>query len=189
MIVVDLGCYPHGHEVSIERLIERYMPDILYGFDPYPELIEGVTFETIDKHGARHHRVRIELQRKAAWTYDGEIELAVIDGERAWDTTVMREKNSRREWEEGTLTIVPCFDLARFLRELPVGPENLIVKMDVEGAEFPLIEHLVETQTDRCIGRLLVEWHTEKMAAPAELKRRKRVLLSGLKCPIEEWIL
>jgi hypothetical protein len=70
-----------------------------------------------------------------------------------------------------------------------VGPENLIVKMDVEGAEFPLIEHLMETQTDRCIGLLLVEWHTEKMTNPAELKRRKDLLISTLRCPIEEWIL
>ena len=26
MIVVDLGCFPHRHEVSIEALVKRYRP-------------------------------------------------------------------------------------------------------------------------------------------------------------------
>ena len=40
-IVVDLGCFPHRGEISIEPLVERYHPDVLYGFDPWPALVEG----------------------------------------------------------------------------------------------------------------------------------------------------
>lgn len=187
MIVVDLGCYPHGHEVSIERLIDRYAPDVLYGFDPYPELVEGETFRSLERVGARTpHGVRILLERKAAWTFDGEVEMTLVPGERAWDSTLMRDKNSRREWQQGALVSVPCFDIARFLREVePVG-EGLILKMDIEGAEFPLCEHLIGTHTDALVGRLLVEWHDQKMGYPPE---RRSALEERLRCPVEEWML
>lgn len=186
MIVVDLGCYPHGHEVSIEHLIKRFMPDVLYGFDPYPDLIEGITNQVIEKHGARHHVVRIELQRKAAWTFDGEIELAVVEGERAWDTTVMREKNSRREWDQGKIITVPCFALDGFLAAISRG-DDLILKMDIEGAEFPLLEHLIQTGADQFVALLLVEWHDQKMVdwEPG----RRRMIEDQIRCPLEEWTL
>jgi len=186
MIVVDLGCYPHGHEISIERLIDRYAPDVLYGFDPYPDLIEGERTITRDRIGAGHKSVRVVLERKAAWTYDGEIEMALVPGERAWDSTVMRDKNSRLEWRRGEVVTVPCFDLARWLRAVePVG-EGLILKMDVEGAEFPLCEHLIQTRTDVLVGRLFVEWHDLKMDYPP---KRRAELEERLHCPVEEWVL
>ena len=76
MIVVDLGCFPHRHEVSIETLVKRYRPRVLYGFDPWPGLIEGET---------RLNGTRVILERKAAWIEDGVIEYARVRGLRAWD--------------------------------------------------------------------------------------------------------
>lgn len=190
MIVVDLGCFPHGHEVSIERLIERYMPDRLYGFDPYPELLECEARRVVERVGlASHHTVRIELRRLAAWTFDGEIEYARVNGERAWDSTVMREKNSRREWQQGEIVTVPCFDFALWLAGLEREPsdEPLVVKMDIEGAEFPLLEHLHEAGADALCDLLLVEWHEHKMGAG--FAERRAALARALRCAVEEWTL
>jgi hypothetical protein len=54
-----------------------------------------------------------------------------------------------------------------------------IVKMDVEGAEYPLIRHLIETGADKKLERLLVEWHPPTTG--------RAYLLSLLSCPVEEW--
>ena len=173
MIVVDLGCFPHRDEISIERLVERYHPDVLYGFDPWPALVEGET----DVDGTR-----VVLERKAAWIEDGEIEFARVRGLRGWDSTVMKAKNSRHEWTgAGEVIRVPCFDFSSWLRGLGEHP---VVKIDVEGAEFPILERLHEDGTDALIAELLVEWHDEKMADFAE---RKATLLSSLRCPIGPW--
>jgi hypothetical protein len=59
-----------------------------------------------------------------------------------------------------------------------------VVKLDVEGAEFPILERLHEDGTDALVAELLVEWHDEKMADFAE---RKAALLSSLRCPIGPW--
>lgn len=174
MIVVDLGCFPHHDHISIERLVELYRPDVLYGFDPWPELVEGETYVG---------DTRVMLERKAAWIEDGAIEFAHVRGLRGWDSTVMRAKDSRNEWTKaGRVMRVPCFDLSAWLRTLPERP---VVKLDVEGAEFPILEHLHQQGTDALLAELLVEWHDEKMAD--DLAARRAELMSVLRCPVLPW--
>jgi FkbM family methyltransferase len=173
LIVVDLGCFPHRDEISIEPLVRRYRPDVLYGFDPWPALIEGET----ELEGTQ-----VILARKAAWIADGEIEFARVRGLRAWDSTVMREKNSRSEWSgSGEIIRVPCFDFSSWLRTLPEPP---IVKFDVEGAEFPILEQMADTGADALVTELLVEWHDDKMV---DFPERKAAVLARLQCPVTSW--
>ncbi len=173
MIVVDLGCFPHRDEISIEPLVERFRPEMLYGFDPWPALVEGET----ELDGTR-----IVLARKAAWIEDGEIEFALVRGLRAWDSTVMREKNSKGEWgTAGDVIRVPCFDFSAWVRTLPEPP---VVKLDVEGAEFPILEKLVADGSDALVAELLVEWHDALMP---DHGARKAALLDALRCPVSPW--
>ena len=56
----------------------------------------------------------------------------------------MREKNSRGEWSSsGSREVirVPCFDFSAWLRSLLEQP---VVKIDVEGAEFPILKRMVD---------------------------------------------
>jgi FkbM family methyltransferase len=173
MIVVDLGCFPHRDEISIEPLIDRFRPDVLYGFDPWPALVEG----EFAADGTR-----VVLERKAAWIEDGEIEFARVRGLRGWDSTVMRAKNAKGEWTgAGEIVRVPCFDFSAWLRTLPEPP---VVKLDIEGAEFPVLEKLVADGTDAHVAELLVEWHDDKMPDFAE---RRASLLAALRCPVAPW--
>jgi FkbM family methyltransferase len=173
VIVVDLGCFPHRDEISIEPLIARFRPDVLYGFDPWPALVEGEVVAD---------GTRVVLERKAAWIEDGEIEFARVRGLRGWDSTVMRAKNAKGEWTgAGEIVRVPCFDFSAWLRTLPEPP---VVKLDIEGAEFPVLEKLVADGTDAHVAELLIEWHDDKMPDFAE---RRASLLAALRCPVVPW--
>jgi FkbM family methyltransferase len=173
VIVVDLGCFPHRDEISIEPLLERFRPEVLYGFDPWPALVEGET---------RVGDTRVVLRRAAAWIEEGEVEFARVGGLRGWDSTVMRAKNEKGEWSgAGKIIRVPCFDFSAWLRELA---KPAVVKLDVEGAEFPILEKLVEDGTDELVATLLVEWHDDKMPDHAE---RRAALVEALRCPVVPW--
>lgn len=142
MIVVDLGCKSHGNERSIEPLIERFKPQILYGFDPHPQLSEGITGEG---------RTTVVTARKAAWVFTGESRYHQNGSESHLDP-------------DGTAT-VETFDLAAWLHAFPLVP--IVLKMDVEGAEHVLLPHLAHTHADRLLDLILVEWHGQPR--PVEL--------------------
>lgn len=134
MIVVDLGCAPRGDDLSVEPLVDEYRPELLFAFDPWPGLAEGV--DCIDG-------TTVVTSRRAAWTTDGTIAY-VEDGLR-----------SRVEPSDHASEQVACFDLWRWVAVLPEPP---LVKFDVEGAEYPLLEQLLR-QPPGLAEALLVEWH------------------------------
>lgn len=176
--VVDVGAYPHRHEISVEPLIERFKPYRLFAIDPYPDHPEGYR-----QIGGTH----VQYIRQAAWITDGALELAVVPGERAWDSTVMPAKNTRGEWKPENVQPVACFDLARFLDRWFWGEAcDVVLKLDCEGAEYPLLEHLLETGIAARVDLLLVEWHAHRMSDPL-LPDRQADILRRWPGQVEEW--
>lgn len=154
MIVVDLGCATYGGADSIGWLIDRYKPSRLYGFDPQGETGHGWGDVEVDG-------VPCTFEAKAAWLYDGQVEFRI---------------DENRSAVEAGQPSVPCFDLAEFVYSLPRVD---VLKLDVEGAEYQLLGHLIRTNADEWIGRILVEWH----------RGEDRLILGSLHCPVEEWTL
>lgn len=156
MIVVDLGCKTIDQEESMLKLIARFQPELYYGFDPHPMLQEGVTVEGVDDWVGATVAV---TRRLAAWTHDGFMPF-VHDGTRS--KLVLADGDEQ----------VRCFDLVGWLVTLP--PVPIVLKLDVEGAEYPLLRDLALRYGDRRLERVLVEWHSDE-----------RVELG---CPVEEWL-
>lgn len=139
MIVIDVGCASFEGARSIPELIVRFNPDVIYGFDPNRDEV------------AIRTSVRVERSYAAAWTYDGTVGFYQ-------DSTTSRVSDFPSKQ-------VPCIDLARFIGELP--EDEIVLRLDCEGAEHRLLEHLHETGADERLSLVLVEWH--------------------LRCPVEEW--
>jgi FkbM family methyltransferase len=135
MIVVDLGCQTYGGEESIETLIARFQPALLYGFDPHPETVDEVR---------RIGATTVVTSRMAAWTYSDVVDF-LADGSRS------------RVVAEGAGQLVRTFDLSAFIESLPRVP--IILKMDVEGSEYRLLPDIKKNRVDGLLERILVEWH------------------------------
>lgn len=167
-VVVDLGCYPLGHS-SVEILVEQFRPDALYGFDPNPSMAEYENTVLDD--------CAVCLTRWAAWIYNGTIELHHAGTTRA---TVIKQRRNARS------TTVACFDFSDWLadRRAVWGDQGIVVKMDVEGAEYALLEALILDHHDVLIEKLLVEWHEDW---PESERRRDRILGAWAGGGIEEW--
>ncbi len=159
-VVVDLGCHFHPDnpsDASVVTLLARFRPALFYGFDPHPDTAETCTFLDGGK---------VTIRRQAAWTFDGE--------------TGFHANGITSRLEADGEIAVPCFDLASWLD----GPVTL--KMDIEGAEYELLEHLIATGAHRNLERLLVEWHRPPLA-PKQWRQRQKGILSALTCPVENW--
>lgn len=164
MIVVDVGCmsYPdHPGDQSIPRLIERFRPFVLYGFDPHPDLIEGWTVQA---------GTSVRLRRLAAWTYDGEVGYTR-------KPVVLNDLRAFTSEAEDSPEVVPCFDLAAALTRLAHVD---VLKIDVEGAEYVLLPHLITTGALELVDLLLIEWHETPNSPQAILERL-------IPCTVEAW--
>lgn len=164
-IVVDLGCcsYQRGNQLedSITTLIKRFKPKVLFGFDPHPGLQEGV---------GQVHGTTVITSRRAAWTFDGMSPLE-LQGNCTHLTTGAEHD------------LVGTFDIASFIGSLP--DLNIVLKIDVEGAEYALLPHLAEADLMDKFTRVLIEWHTGEYANGLESDRDP--ILAKISCPVESW--
>ena len=156
-VAVDLGCADHGIWPSMETMVELFDPTHLYGFDP------SATLDT-DRHDV--NGTPCTLERKAAWIGAGWMpyhEGSVIEGGEHRVGPLVTESD----------TLVEAFDFSAWLADH--GPAA--VKMDIEGAEYGVVNKLIEDGTHRLLTFLFVEWHG---MVP-------EVLVDQLECPVVRW--
>jgi FkbM family methyltransferase len=160
--VIDVGCARYGGDYSVERLIEMFSPDVVIGFDPAKDVSKAMPrADVLLATGAN-----VVLRREAAWTYDGQV--------RFMEDGLNGQVGDAEHWP-----YVTCVDLARVIDAMPEG--EVILKLDAEGAEIELLEHLIVTRADLRLSRVLVEWH------PWNDPERRRAIEDALTCPLEEW--
>ncbi len=164
--MVDLGCQPQRIDRSIEPLIDRFAPAMLYGFDPAAS----------PPFRYKNGQTMVRLDRSAAWVHNGTLQFSARTG---IEGTVMDDSTA---WD-GSVRPVPCFDFPAWLGGF--APEQVAVKMDIEGAEVPLLEKIVADGYDDRISLLLVEWHDQFF--DRRYTRRRTKVEHALRCPVELW--
>lgn len=153
-IYVDLGAYDGDTVKQFRNWRKLAFPLLtdwqIYAFDPNPIFKEK--WETKkDEHTF--------FEQKAAWIFDGEIEVAIDSAPEPLGTTVMPGK--KKIWDVSEKITVPCFDFPLWLKQF--RGQYIVVKMDVEGAEFPILQRMLEIGTANVPQYLLVEFHPNKV--------------------------
>lgn len=168
-VVIDVGCARYGGDFSIERLIEEFQPDFLYGFDPNWDVTMFTPWDGL--------RCMVDITTAAAWTYDGEIGF------------IPNGLGSSLSYEAGRKA--PCVDLARWMWEdmpavrLTDGHRHKVVlKVDAEGSEYELLEHLIEQGADELLSLAWIEWHPFGAKNPA---MRRKWIEDHMRCEVVEW--
>jgi FkbM family methyltransferase len=172
-VVVDLGCVdrPDFNAYSLMTLADEYKPELIYGFDPSPQL--DVSVRSIVG-------IPVKLSRKAAWLYDGTIAFEDEWVQGRPGMIGVGSKLSDNGFSLGRVGIigtgekkVKCFDFSRWLDKH--GPA--VVKMDIEGSEYALLNRLLDDGTDAQMTELVIEWHDY----PDD------EILERLSCPVRDW--
>lgn len=163
-IVVDLGCCSYERngrlEDSIQTLIKRFKPTVLFGFDPHPGMPDAV---------GQVYGTTVITSRRAAWTNDEEVGLCL--------------QGNCTHVDPNEVQRAKAFDLAAWVRTLP--ETRIVLKVDVEGAEYVLLPHLIDQGLMDRFSHVLVEWHVGRFANGYESDRES--ILARIECPVEEW--
>lgn len=152
-IYVDLGAYTGDSVKEFKNWIKAAYGEKkweIYAFEPNPKLLINWRKMT-NEH--------THFEQAAAWTYDGEIEFAVDNTLTPRGSTVMQSKVAI--WDTMPHIQVKCFDLSKWLEQFK--DDLLVVKMDIEGAEFPILEKMITDGTIYIPDKLMVEFHPNKV--------------------------
>tara|TARA_R110002020_G_scaffold364543_8_gene576852 strand:- start:320 stop:907 length:588 start_codon:yes stop_codon:yes gene_type:complete len=161
-LFVDLGA-----NLGQELEVLAPMGVEVHSFEPHPELFK--VLETT--YGPFPN---VTLNEAAAWTAD--------------DYRCLFFKNSKNQVNGGASLVeektnistslnekVRCVDIAKYISNLDKPVK--VLKIDVEGAEYDLIEHLLSTDVLDMVEFVYCEDHSRKCIHPLWREKKNRVLL------------
>jgi len=151
---IDLGA--NVGKISFEHA--KNNPDCdIYCVEPTRELIQE-----INEKSFQAGRTFITMWA-AAWTYDGTINLFGSGAPEA--STILGGKVEINGWPQidyANSRLVPCFDFSAWLMRTFNLTDHVTVKMDIEGAEYELLEHMIADRSILLVNELICEWHYDR---------------------------
>lgn len=148
-IFIDAGFY---RGITLRRYIDQGIVDkswTIYAFEPNPDL------------GVKQHiedffpDVTVTLIEKAVWVRDGVMKFHISGRE---DAASLEGTSGHTEPKEVASETI---DFSKFVANLPKA--HIICSMDIEGAEFVVLEKMLEENTIDKIDLLEVEFHHRLM--------------------------
>ena len=135
-------------------------PDIttIDAYDP----IRG--FETLWKAISKRYP-NIFFKQKAVYIYTGTIDFYQRPDETPLGSTIMTAKI---KGDEADTFKCKCIDILEI-----IPSEKFCLKLDAEGAEYDILERLIDSGKSDLIDRLYVEWHGSKMYGDYKERQQK----------------
>ena len=136
-------------------------PDFeLFAIEPNPALLPSIA------HQAAKIQRLVTIIAAAAWVKDGTVPL--FQSTRHESSTVIEGKTTHQDlgWppiDYSRSTEVPCFDFSEWLSKNFRGT-TLVVKMDIEGAEYLVLRKMLADGSLRLVDQLFCEWHADRLS-------------------------
>lgn len=157
MAYIDLGAY-NGDTVKQFLMWGQLITDPrdfeIHAFEPNPNMAKQLT-DLADQYP------NVTFHNEAAWIEDTELEFAVDTTDSPLGSTLMKGKAAI--WDNFNHVTVKAFDFSKWLKDNFHEHDLVIVKMDIEGAEFPVLEKMIKDGTITIPEHLCVEFHPNKV--------------------------
>lgn len=127
-----------------------------YGF-------EAPTYIGVSQTKDRFAHVDFTLIDRLAWVYDGEV-IFDSDGSSLDCRLLEVSRTEEREpWRhpnpQATLQMTPCVDIADFVEKKFSKDDYLILKVDIEGAEYEVLNWIIQRGLMSWFKELYIEYH------------------------------
>jgi FkbM family methyltransferase len=147
---IDLGVW-NGVSTRLffeDKLTIKSDGFIAIGFDPIKTYLEDMK----ELEGM----YPFKFINKAVWTYNGMVEFGEFPAVES--SSIKKEKEG---FDRASVSKVPCVDFSKWISKLQA--EEIVVKMNIEGAEVDILEKMVKDDTLKLIDYLFIETHKDKL--------------------------
>lgn len=179
-IFIDCGAHK-GESVAAFRKKQDSNQFEIYMFEPNPFL-----FEEISDNISLNNCIKIEA---AVSNREGKEKLwGCIKVKDSVGASLERSKADTDKISQEDYVEVRTIRLSDFIKETFSKEDKIILKMDIEGSEYDVLEDLIATETIDYIDRIYCEFHGHKMNR-TYLKREAniRAFLARKKITISHW--
>lgn len=156
-VFLDLGSHKG-------KIIRRFMASRLYSkdcvihaFEASPALSEAVF---------RAYPKGVVLHRSAAWTKAGELEFFICPKKLESQGPSVCKTKITGDLDTAHPVKVKCFDFSSWVKTKFKPTDNIIVKSNIEGAEYPVFTKMMDDGTIAYIKRLYLRTHWDKIGMP-----------------------
>lgn len=153
-VFVDLGA--NVGQISFDYAIAHPETEI-YCVEPTKALIKD-----INEKAFRAGRMFVTMWG-AAWIFDGHVDLFGSGAAEA--STIVAGKREINGWPQIDYShpdAVPCFDFSAWLLRNFNLADYVTVKMDIEGAEYAILEKMIADRSILLVSELICEWHQDR---------------------------
>lgn len=159
-IFIDCGSYDG---CSIRKFRDLYDKDneyTIYSFETNPYL---------QKYYEQKYENHIHYN-KAVWIYDGIIDFFVFKHTGGSTLDIKKAKHNRNKRKkkmkirnidlpEEKIIKIECIDLSKWIKDNFDKEDHIILKLDVEGSEYDILNKLFEDNIINYINQLFIEFH------------------------------
>lgn len=150
-----MDCGSNTCKVLEERL-KLGLETEFFAFEP--ELVACV-----EEVRRRHPAIPIIFSNKAVWVHDGTMDFYLATewgpNHRGGSTLLAGHVKNACKVDYSRPITVECIDFSRWIRRNFMRQNHLVVKMAIEGAEYPVLEKMVADGTIDYVTELIVEFH------------------------------
>ncbi len=152
---IDLGSH-RGEAIARFMASSEYAPEwVIHAFDPDPYLPMAYP-DGVIKH------------RMAAWIKDGEIDLYLNPEKPTGNGSSVLKDKLTGHLDKGHPIFIPCINIGAWIKESFQNSDTVILKMDIEGAEYRVLESMLADGSLEYVDRLYVEAHSRKVLVSDE---------------------
>ena len=173
-----IDCGAHCGE-SILTAKQRFGTDtIIISFEPIP----GLAKQLQEIH---QDNPTIQIQNSAVWIND-EIKTFHLSEEYTDGSSLLDSLNNLRR--EHSIKI-PCFDISSWILDTFSKDDYIILKLDIEGAEYEVLNKMIKDGSINLINEFWGEWHDMKISDSKTLELSKKVYkyIEDNKINFQEW--
>ena len=151
---------------------DKYMEYYIYSFEVDPRFVN--CFKGIPN---------LTFINKAVWVEDGEA-LFYLDYDPSMaGGSLIKEKKSGKLDKQHPI-IVETIDFSKWVLSTFSSADEIILKMDIEGAEYPVLEKMINSGSFDYIKELWIEWHWKKVCLQEE---KHNNLINKIAIPTRKW--
>lgn len=102
----------------------------------------------------------------AIWVHDGYVNFYLSPSPTSHSSSVIKNKRTGNLSKKPTK--VPCIDLSMWIKNNISETDYLVVKLDIEGAEYSVLDKILNDGVAEKINELYVDWHYTKIDVSLE---------------------